>query len=322
MILVTGGCGYIGSHVVKALYDAGEKVVVYDDLSSGSKNALLHDEPLVVGDICDKAALSKVFEIYNIKEVIHLAALVNAAESVSKSDLYKKVNDEGSRLVYEVALEYGVKIIIYSSSAAVYGVPRTRDPLSESAFLSPSNPYGQTKLAAEDSLKLLSQDKAKYGIFRFFNVAGAEEGGRLGQSRESRAIMQRLFAVANGEEAKIMISGHDYDTLDGTVVRDFVHVEDIALAFVLGLTHLRLGKESFTLNLGSGEGFTIGQVIKEVGIVTGKDINVEYGERIVGDIDYSLSDITLASQILGWEPSSTLRLMVRDGWNAYHARSK
>jgi UDP-glucose 4-epimerase len=296
--------------------------VVYDDLSSSSKNSLLHDEPLVVGNICDKEALTKVFEIYDIKEVIHLAALVNAAESVSKSDLYKKVNDEGSRLVYDVALEHGVKIIMYSSSAAVYGVPSTRDPLSESALLSPSNPYGQTKLAAEDSLKLLTQDKAKYGIFRFFNVAGAEEEGRLGQSRESRAIMQRLFAVANGEEAKIMISGHDYDTLDGTVVRDFVHVEDIALAFVLGLTHLRQGKESFILNLGSGEGFTIGQVIKEVVIVTGKDINVEYGARMIGDIDYSLSDITLASQILGWEPSSTLRLMVRDGWNAYHARSK
>jgi len=322
MILVTGGCGYIGSHVVKALFEAGEKVVVYDDLSSGSKNVLLHHEPLVVGDICDKTTLSKVFETYDIQAVIHLAALVNAAESVAKEDLYIKVNDHGSKIVYEVAIEHGVKIILYSSSAAVYGIPSSRDPLRESASLLPTNPYGLTKLSGETSLKSLAVEDIKYGIFRFFNVAGAEAEGRLGQSQQSRAIMQRLFAVAGGEDDQILISGHDYDTIDGTVVRDFVHVEDIALAFVLGLNHLRQGRESFTLNLGSGEAYTLGQVIKEVEIVTGKTIKVVYGNRIIGDIDYSLADIHLASEVLGWEPSSTLRMIVRDGWNAYHVKSK
>lgn len=322
MILVTGGCGYIGSHIVKVLSEAGEKVVVFDNLSQGSQGALLHHEQLVVGDIRDKSALANLFQTHNITEVIHLAALVNAAESVDKADLYKEVNDIGTRNVWEAATYAGVKIFIYASSAAVYGIPESRDPIVESAPLKPTNPYGETKLAGELSLKEVVGSEVKYLIFRFFNVGGAEEQGRLGQSRESRAIMQMLFAVSSGETAEIIISGHDYDTADGTVVRDFVHVEDIALAFVLGLSYLRDGKESMTLNLGSGESHTIGEVIKEVEITTGKQVKVVYGPRNPGDISYSLADIRLAEKVLGWEPVNTLRLIVRDGWNAYHAHKQ
>ena len=321
MILVTGGCGYIGSHIVKLLTEKGEKVVVFDNLSQGSKRALLHNEELVVGDICDIETLNTLFKTHQISEVIHLAALVNAKESVEKRELYKKVNDQGSRNVWDAAILAGVTTILYASSAAVYGTPVSRDPIPESAPLSPSNPYGDTKLAGEKSLIELAGDKVKYMIFRFFNVGGAEEEGRLGQSKASRAIMQRLFTVAARDEDKITISGSDYDTPDGTVVRDFIHVVDIAFAFVLGLDYLRKGKDSIILNLGSGESHTIGEVIREVEIVTGKPIPLVYGPRISGDISYSLSDISLAGKVLGWEPANTLRLIVRDGWNSYVKRN-
>jgi len=316
-ILVTGGCGYIGSHIVKLLSEKGEQVVVFDNLSQGSREALLHNEELVVGDITNKEDLKQLFASHDIESVIHLAALVNAKESVEKPQEYKAVNDQGSQSVWEAAVATGVKHLLYASSAAVYGTPQSRDSIMESAPLRPESPYGTTKLAGEISLKELCGDRAGYMIFRFFNVGGAEEEGRLGQSRESHAIMQRLFAVAAGEDDVITISGHDYDTPDGTVVRDFIHVEDIAFAFVLGLDYLRKGKESVTLNLGYGESHTIGEVIKEVEIVTGKKIPLTYGPRIEGDISYSLADITLAQKVLGWEPANTLRLIVRDGWNSY-----
>jgi len=316
MILITGGCGYIGSHIVKLLSEAGEQVIVYDNLSQGHKSALLHNEELVVGDICDPVALKYLFETHDIEIVIHMAALVNAAESVGKSDEYERVNDLGSRRVWEAATTSGVKIFLYASSAAVYGNPLSTYPIKESDSLMPTNPYGLTKLAGEQSLKSLIKPDTRYGIFRFFNVGGAEEKGRLGQSKDCRAIMPRLFAAAAGIEDEIVINGHDYDTHDGTVVRDFVHVEDIAFAFTLSLNHLRADKPSFTINLGSGEAHTIGELIKEVSIVTGKNIPVVYGPRKSGDISYSLADVTLAKEILGWEPVSTLRLIVKDGWNS------
>lgn len=320
-ILVTGGCGYIGSHIVKLLSENGEQVVVFDNLSQGSKSALLGNEELIVEDITDKSALAQLFSKYQFEAVIHLAALVNAAESNEKAELYRQVNDQGSRNVWETATEAGIKYLLYASSAAVYGTPDTRDPLPETAPLRPSNPYGVTKLSGETSLQEIAVGDTRYVAFRFFNVGGAEEEGRLGQSKGSRAIMQRLFAVANGEDGQITISGHDYDTPDGTVVRDFIHVEDIAFAFTLALDYLRKGGASTILNLGSGETHTIGEVLKEVEIATGKKIEVVYGPRIPGDISYSRADIRLAEKVLGWEPVHTLRLIVRDGWNSYVKRS-
>lgn len=320
-ILVTGGCGFIGSHLVRLLSEKGEQVLVFDNLSQGSREALLHNEELVVGDITDKTALTALFKTHAISAVIHLAALVNAKDSVENPELYKQVNDQGSRNVWEAAIKAGVTSLLYASSAAVYGTPQTRDPLPESAPLSPTNPYGATKLAGETSLKELALGQAQYVIFRFFNVGGAEGQGRLGQSKSSHAIMQRLFAVASGDEKSITISGHDYDTSDGTVARDFIHVEDIADAFVLALAYLRQGKPSQIINLGSGESHTIGEVIKVVEAETGRPIPVVYGPRIQGDISYSLADISLAKKILGWQPAHTLKQIIQDGWNAYVKRN-
>ena len=317
MILVTGGCGYIGSHIVKALTDAGEQVVVYDDLSHGARSALLCGEELVVGDICDSMALRQLFAGHDIEAIIHCAALVSAKESIDQPALYQRVNDLGSRHVWEEATMAGVKILLYASSAAVYGDPVSTTPIKESAPLMPTNPYGLTKLAGEQSLQTLISPDARYGIFRFFNVGGSEDQGRLAQSKSSRAIVQRLFAVAGGQDKQVVISGHDYDTPDGTVMRDFVHVTDIARAYVLALKYLRLGKPSFILNLGSGQAHTIGEVIKAVESVTGQKIPLKYGPRIKGDISYSLADIHLAKQLLGWEPGAPLSTIVYDGWRAY-----
>lgn len=316
-ILVTGGAGYIGSHIVKLLSESGEKVVVFDNLFQGKKSNLLHQENLIIGDIRDRKSLAQLFAHQSIDTVIHLAALVNAAESNTKKDEYLAVNAIGSQNIWEEGMRADVKHFLYASSAAVYGIPLSRSPISETTPLSPSNPYGETKLFGEQTLWDTVTPPANSLSFRFFNVGGAEKEGRLGQSRTSRAIMQRLFGVANGDIPNIEISGHDYSTPDGTVVRDFVHVEDIAQAFVLGLSYLRHGGKSTVLNLGGGEGHTIGEVITAVKALTKNPIKIIYGSRIVGDIDYSLADITQARKILNWQPTHTFAQIVQDGYHAY-----
>lgn len=319
-ILVTGGCGYIGSHVVKALSEAGETVVVYDNLTQGNQSALLGNETLVVGDILDTKKLDSVFQSHDVEVVVHLAALVNAAESVSKADLYHEVNGQGSRNVWEAALSHGVKHLIYASSAAVYGTPTSTEPIAENAPTIPTNPYGESKLAGEQSLVELSVNRANYLAFRFFNVGGAESQGRLGQSLASRAIMQRLYAHALEGAGPVVISGNDYDTPDGTVVRDFVHVEDIASAIVMGIKHLRAGNSSAILNLGGGEAHTIGEVIKRVEEVVGHPLSIVYGPRNPGDISYSLADITSAKKLLSWAPAKSFNEIVQSGYNSYRNR--
>lgn len=319
-ILVTGGCGFIGSHIVKALSESGENVIVFDNFTQGSQSALLHGEEVIQGDIRSNEELDKVFNSRPIETVIHCAALVNAAESGDKEDEYRDVNDLGSRNVWQAAVKAGVKHYLYASSAAVYGTPASTDPITEDAPVKPTNVYGETKLAGEVSLS--EEVRAgNYLVFRFFNVGGAEKKGRLGQSKESRAIMQRLFAAAHGEVDAVTISGTDYDTPDGTVVRDFIHVEDIADAFIKGIDYLRKGGKSEILNLGGGKTSTIRNVIDEVQKVTGNSIPLSYGPRVPGDISYSLADIGKAKKIVGWKPRHTMSDIVRDGWNAYAKRA-
>lgn len=319
-ILVTGGCGYIGSHVVKALSEAGESVIIYDNLSQGSKSALLRNEEVLVGDIRDKVSLANLFASHDIEAVIHLAALVNAAESVSKADLYHEVNAIGSQNVWEIAISTGVKHTLYASSAAVYGTPASVDPIKETAPTIPTNPYGKSKLLGEQSLIDKSLNNYSYLSFRFFNVGGAEPTGTLGQSLESRAIMQRLFEYSISGGEPVVISGNDYDTADGTVVRDFIHVQDIVNAMMIGISHLRKGGESAVLNLGGGTPHTIGEVISLVRRMSKKPLEVIYGPRNPGDISYSLADITRAKKLLGWSPTKTLEDIVADGLNSYRNR--
>lgn len=316
-ILITGGCGYIGSHIVKALSEAGENVVVFDNLCQGKKSHLLHHEELIVGDITDKSALEQVFATHQIETIMHFAALVNAAESHAKKEEYALVNALGSQKVWETGVKAGVKHFLYASSAAVYGTPKDKFPIQETTHPLPTNPYGATKLAGEQSLVALVTPPTNYLSFRFFNVGGAEQLGRLGQSLSSRAIMPRLFAVAAGRDQAITLSGNDYDTPDGTVVRDFVHVEDIANAYLLGLKYLRAGGQSDILNLGGGQAHTMEEVIKLTRAISQKPIPVVFAPRIEGDISYSLADISCAKAVLGWTPTHDLSQIVRDGYHAY-----
>ena len=320
-ILITGGCGYIGSHVVLALSNLGESVIVFDNLSQGSKSALINGEVLVEGDILNKNTLLQAMMNNDIEIVIHLAALVNAAESVSKPDLYHEVNAIGSRNVWECVTRAGIQHIIYASSAAVYGTPASSDPIQETSATIPTNPYGESKLAGEKSLAALSPGNYNYLSFRFFNVGGAESEGRLGQSLESRAIMQRLYAHALNLEDSVTISGNDYNTPDGTVIRDFIHVQDIANAIILGIKHLRSSNQSTIINLGGGDAHSIKEVIGEVETIIGKSLNIIYGPRNPGDISYSLADISLAKDILGWKPTKNLTDIVRDGFNSFKKRN-
>lgn len=312
-ILVTGGAGYIGSHIVKLLSESGEQVVVFDNLTAGSPNNLLSGEDLVVGDIRNTDDLNKIFVSTPFEAVIHLAALVNAAESVRQVQLYKEVNDLGSRNVWSIAKSHNVPYALYASSAAVYGTPVGSDKVKESHPLRPASPYGETKLAGETSLQELYDN---YLAFRFFNVGGAESEGRLLQSKDSRAIMPRLYEAARTHQG-IVISGSDYDTVDGTVVRDFVHVEDIARAFVTGLSHLRAGKGSLICNLGGGVPTTMKQVHDLVEEISGITIPITFGPRNPGDISYSLADIELAKNSLAWSPNHDLKSIISSGYHAY-----
>lgn len=317
-ILVTGGAGYIGSHIVKNMLSAGHTVVVLDNLVAGKKENIPASVKLIVADITDQEALKNIFSSHRFDAVFHLAALVNAAESVEKRDEYLLVDQEGTRYLVNECISHGVKKFLFSSSAAVYGNKVGREPVAESFPTSPSSPYGEAKLGSE---KIIMGSGLNYGIFRFFNVIGSEEGGNLGSSPGSRAILTRLLSVASGKVKEIEISGNDYGTLDGTVVRDFVHVEDIARAFNLGFNHLSSGKDSFLVNLGSGRTTSMKALKIIVEQITGKSIPVTYGPRNAGDIAYSQADIARAKEILDWEPKEDLTTMVESSWKYYEKHS-
>ncbi len=321
MILVTGGCGYIGSHIVKKLSESGEKVVVYDNLSQSKPTSLLSGEELIIGDIVDLPALKAAFAKHAITEVIHCAALVNAAESVEKAPEYHAVNALGSQNVWSAGLTAGVKHFLYASSAAVYGIPVSQIAIPETAATHPSNPYGDSKLAGEKSLQEMVIPPNNYLSFRFFNVGGADISGELKQNSDSLAIIQRLLAAASGRIDQITINGNDYDTPDGTVVRDFIHVDDLVQAFLLGLAYLRGGGSSEVINLGSGSAHTLSEVIKEVEAVTGKQLRITYGPRAPGDISFSLADTTKAKKVLQWSPQKSLHDLITDAWKAYAKNS-
>lgn len=319
MILVTGGCGYIGSHIVDLLSSQGEDVVVYDSLITGKSANLLRNQKLIIGDILDSAKLESVFVDYHPEVVIHLAALVNAAESAARSKDYLAVNLDGSRQVFELAAKYGTKLILFASSAAVYGNPGTKQALTETSPLKPASPYGISKMAAEQVLQDLAlRSSLNYGIFRFFNVAGAKSNGQLSQNPANNAILTRLLMNASGQTSSLTISGSNYDTSDGTVVRDFIHVDDIASAFKQAISHYKHGGESYILNLCSKIPLTLKQLASKVEAITGKSLTIQYGPRLKGDVEYSLGDNHCAKEILKWHPQKTIDDIIKDSWTAFH----
>jgi UDP-glucose-4-epimerase GalE len=314
-ILVTGGAGYIGSHVCKALFRAGYNPIAYDNLNNGHKWAVKWG-PLERGDILDEARLAEVMTAYKPVAVMHFAALMSVGESVTSPEIYYRNNVVGSFCLLKAMESHGIKTIIFSSTAAVYGVPEFV-PISEAMREQPINPYGETKLIVEHMLR---DFKSAYGLnwiaLRYFNAAGADPDGEIGEAHEPEThLIPILLEAMLGKRDCLTVYGTDYDTEDGTCVRDYIHVSDLADAHVAALERLRQGGVSGSYNLGNGAGFSVHEVIKAAEAVTGRAAPVSYGSRREGDPKSLVADARRATQDLAWRPRhSRLEKILETAW--------
>ena len=314
-VLVTGGAGYVGAHACKALARAGFTPVVFDNLSTGWAEAVKWG-PLVRGDLMDLAMIDAALAEHRPIAVMHFAALSLVGESMSNPGLYWRINVGGALNLIESAVAHGVGNFVFSSTCATYG-DQDGVVLDESTPQRPINAYGGSKLAIEGMLRDFG---AAFGIahviFRYFNVAGADPEGEIGEQHrpETHLIPLMLDAVA-GRRPALSVFGTDYPTPDGTCVRDYVHVADLAEAHVLGLRHLLQGRGSAVFCLGTGRGFSVREVIEASRAVTNREVPVVFAERRPGDAAALVSSSSRAVQELGWEPRhSTLRQMIGDAW--------
>jgi UDP-glucose 4-epimerase len=315
-ILVCGGAGYIGSHTVSELLDRGEEVVVVDNLQSGHKAAVLEKATLCVGDLRDEKFLERVFQEYKIDAVIHFAADSLVGESVTVPLKYYENNLYGTLCLLKVMQKYDVKKIVFSSTAATYGEPKNI-PILETDPTIPTNPYGETKLAVEKMLKWADEAHGiKHVVLRYFNVAGAHMNGILGEDHSPEThLIPIILQVALGQREAISIFGDDYDTEDGTCIRDYIHVTDLADAHILALNKLKKDDTSAIYNLGNGNGFSVKEVIEVVRIVTGHPIPAIVAPRRVGDPGKLVASSEKAMRELGWRPQyATLEAMVLSAW--------
>ena len=311
-VLVTGGAGYIGSHVVRQLGEAGEKIVVLDNLSKGFKDAVLFGE-LVVGDTGDKALVSRILKEHDVDSVLHFAAHTIVPESVADPLKYYGNNTCNTRNLLECCSAHGVKHFIFSSTAAVYGLP-PESKASEDVALAPINPYGMSKLMSEWMLRDLSAStRLRHVILRYFNVAGCDPGGRIGQSTpEATLLIKVACEAAVGKRASISIFGTDYPTPDGTGIRDYIHVDDLADAHIKALDYLRKGGDSTILNCGYGHGYSVREVLDMVGKVNGKPLNIKEEPRRAGDPPELVAKADKVRKVLGWMPKyDNLELIVK-----------
>ena len=302
-VLVTGGAGYIGSHMVYALLAAGERAVVLDNLSTGFEWALPRGGKLVVGDSGDQALVSALIAEHKIDAILHFAASVVVPESVADPLRYYRNNTMNSRNLIECAVRGGVRDFVFSSTAAVYGNPQ-RVPIGEDDPLMPISPYGWSKLMTEIMLRDAGLAHGlKHVILRYFNVAGADPELRTGQStKEATHLIKIAVQTALGLLPKIEVFGTDYPTPDGTCVRDYIHVTDLVNAHAAALDYLRRGKPSVTLNCGYGHGFSVLEVIETVKRVSGVDFKVERVARRLGDPAQIVAACDRIQALLGWRP--------------------
>jgi UDP-glucose 4-epimerase len=302
-ILVTGGAGYIGSHMTLELRDAGEKVVVLDDLSTGFRSAVPADVPLIVGDFGDDDLVSDILTYHQIDSIIHFAAKIVVPESVADPLGYYLNNTAKARSLLANAVQAGVKRFIFSSTAAVYGDPQS-NPVTEDAVLVPVSPYGRSKLMVEWMLEDTSRAHGlAYVVLRYFNVAGADPLGRSGQSTPNATHLIKVAAqAALGLRPKLQVFGADYPTPDGTCVRDYIQVNDLARAHLDALRHLRAGGASLVCNCGYGHGFSVLEVIEMVKRVSGVDFPVEIAGRRAGDPAAIVAANERIKASFGWTP--------------------
>ena len=301
-ILVTGGAGYIGSHTVKQLGEAGENIVILDNLSTGFKKSILYGE-LVVGDTGDCELVSKILEEHNVDTVIHFAAHTIVPESVSNPLKYYGNNTCNSRSLLEQCVKHGVKNFIFSSTAAVYGIPKT-DYASEDTPKDPINAYGSSKLMTEMMLKDVSfASDLNFVALRYFNVAGSDPKCRIGQSTPKATLLVKVAVeAAVGKRKQVYIFGTDFPTKDGTGIRDYIHVEDLADAHLCALDYLRSGGQSTTLNVGYGHGYSVREVLEAVERVDGKPLNIIEEDRRAGDPPTLVSIADEIKTKLNWKP--------------------
>lgn len=301
-ILVTGGAGYIGSHTVRQLGEAGERVVVLDNLSTGFDDAVLYGE-LIVGDTGDRDLVSRILRHQNIDTVIHFAAHTIVPESVSNPLKYYGNNTCNTRNLLECCADADIKHFIFSSTAAVYGIPDT-EKAWEDAQLAPINPYGTSKLMSEWMLRdLSSASDLRHVILRYFNVAGSDPECRIGQSTRNATLLTKVACeAAVGKREAVYIFGTDFPTPDGTGVRDYIHVEDLAAAHVRALDYLRKAGESTILNCGYGHGFSVRDVLQAVERANGAPFPIREEKRRAGDPPALIAGADLIRDVLGWEP--------------------
>jgi UDP-glucose 4-epimerase len=302
-VLVTGGAGYIGSHMVYELVDAGEQVVVLDNLSTGFQWAVAEDVPLIVGETGDQTLVGRIIRDYGIDAIIHFAASIVVPDSVRDPLVYYRNNTSNSRALIECAVNGGVQHFIFSSTAAVYGNP-AESPVTEDAATQPISPYGWSKLMTETMLRDASNAYGlRHVILRYFNVAGADPHGRAGQSSRIATHLIKIAAeAALGMRPMLEVFGTDYPTPDGTCIRDYIHVSDLVRAHSDALRHLRAGAPSLTLNCGYGHGFSVFDVIAAIKRVSGVDFKVVNAARRAGDPAQIVAASERIRATLGWQP--------------------
>jgi UDP-glucose 4-epimerase len=316
-VLVTGGAGYIGSHVVLALGEAGYDVLTFDNLSTGNRWAVLKGE-FVQGDLSDREAFRETVRAFKPDAVMHFAASIEVGESVKLPLKYYFNNTVNLLNTVDVMSNEDVRKMIFSSTAAVYGIPE-KVPVTEDAPLAPINPYGASKMMSERILVDLGKTDSDFGYIslRYFNVAGADPGGRLGQVYKNPThLITRTLKTAKGEFDRLQVYGTDYPTPDGTGIRDYIHVTDLADAHLQALEHLLAGGSSDILNCGYGKGYSVKEVINEVKKITGIDFKVEEIDRREGDPAELIADCSQIREKLSWEPKyDVLETIVSTAWN-------
>ena len=315
-ILVTGGAGYIGSHMVRTLGEkGGHDIVVLDNLSTGSRDSLLFGR-LVVADLSDIQRLDELFRTEHFDAVVHFAAHIVVDESVREPVKYYRNNFANALNLIEMCVRYRVGRLIFSSTAAVYGIPETV-PVTEDAFLSPINPYGSSKLMVEKALRDISlSSDLRYVALRYFNVAGADPHARIGQRyKEATHLITLSLRTALGLREQLNIFGTDYDTPDGTCIRDYIHVDDLVDSHLLALDYLSAGNRSRVFNCGYGHGYSVREVVEKVKQVTGIDFMVNETARRAGDPPALIADSSRIRNELGWRPAhDDLEYIIKTAW--------